>query len=196
VRISKHCVVTTQLIAGLSWAQPALADDSAPDDAPARPLERWYGWQTLTADGIAATLIAPTLVTNANTDEALWCLGIGGYAFASPIIHLTHGRPGIAAGVFGLRLGVPVVGLILGAQLDKNAPLRCNAMLDCRQSHDGMVVGGLLGGVLVAVLDATVFAYESTKPVRYAYDMPQRLRLWPSVAFTQQGGSAIVSGSF
>jgi hypothetical protein len=190
----KPGVVAATLLLGLSWATPALADSPSLDE-PARPREEWYGWQTLALDGIAATMATATFLTNDDTEVAFWELGIGTYAFGPPLVHAAHRRPLVAVGDLGLRLAVPVIGLFVGAQLDKSWD--CNAMMDCRMSTDGMIAGGLLGAALVSAADAAIFTYEPLKkPARSWDDESASLRVWPSLAVTPLGARASVSGSF
>jgi len=96
-----------------SSAERALATDPIPDETPARVKDHWYGWQTLGTDGVAAMLASGALATGG--DETFWGLSIGTFALGAPIVHVAHGRPLVALGDFVLRLGVPFVGMFLGA---------------------------------------------------------------------------------
>jgi hypothetical protein len=101
----RHLVVPAAVAAiVLTASVPAWAGDQWPDEgwvitppplaAPAptappkaEPERRWYGWQLITTDSLAAPAV----------------------------IHIAHGRAGIAAASFGLRLGLPSAGVLLGA---------------------------------------------------------------------------------
>jgi hypothetical protein len=93
---------------------PADPDDAPPRGEPARdPGEaRWYGWQVLVAD--ASSVAVAVLGSATNTPVVGW-LGIGGVFFASPIVHGFHDRWGAAAASIGLRLGLALVGGVIGA---------------------------------------------------------------------------------
>ena len=99
----RYCILALVAAALFLIARPALAHECGeptpapsarakdpeqePRAAPPTPEERrWYGWQTLIADGTAV------LVT---TREPL--AGLGVYTFGGPLVHLVHGRPGVAA---------------------------------------------------------------------------------------------------
>lgn len=79
--------------------------------ADAEPARRWYGWQTLLADGAAWTLIV--VYTTARPDgppgpgEAYLGPAIGLIAAGAPTVHALHGRPRMALVSVGLRLAVP-----------------------------------------------------------------------------------------
>lgn len=114
---------------------------------------RWYGWQTLIADAATVTLV-PAVASQLDKDGGAIALGmVSSYLLASPIIHLAHGRPGIAAASLGLRTGMPMTGALLGAALSG----------DCRGSFcglEGAAIGFVLGVLGASALDAAVLARE------------------------------------
>ncbi|MDB4933743.1 MAG: uncharacterized protein JWP87_715 [Labilithrix sp.] len=126
----------------------------------ARPTStrRWYGWETLMADGISLVVVpavAIAVVPSRNGDNGGTAVGLAAasYALAPPIVHLAHGRPGIAAASLGLRLGVPVGGAMLGAAVAGD----CGGSF-CRL---GPAAAGFVVGMVVATtIDAAVFAFE------------------------------------
>lgn len=150
---------------------PAVAVEPAPALAPApaptevdwhrdprarragRSERRWYGWQTLIADG-ASLLAMPTLAATAgNGGEALAYVAVGGYFLGPPLVHVAHGRPGIAAASLGLRAGLPLGGVVLGAA----------AQGDCRGdfcAFGGALIGAALGVLAAITLDAAALSYE------------------------------------
>jgi hypothetical protein len=190
----RRWVVLASLSIGLGFARGASAEEGEPSSGSQRG--QWYGWQTLTTDGAAGALAAGTFATNGGVEVTFWTLGIGTYALGPPIIHLAHGRPAMATGDLALRLGVPALGMLLGAQVDASKPLHCNEMLDCHQSSDGMVAGGLIAAAAVAALDASVFAYDASERRIHKDAARAGFAWWPSLALTPRGGRAGVSGSF
>jgi hypothetical protein len=81
-------------------------------------------------------------------------LAAGSYVLAPPIIHLAHGRAGIAAASLGLRLGAPLGGGFLGAL----AAGDCGGDF-CRLG--GAALGFILGMVVATTIDAAVLSYET-----------------------------------
>jgi hypothetical protein len=164
-------------------------------DAPASPVkEHWYGWQTLSTDSVAAMLASGAIATGG--DAEFWGLSIGTFALGAPIIHVAHGRPWVALGDFVLRLGVPFVGIYLGAQIDSHQPWKCDANLYCQMRDTAMITGGLIGGVAVSALDAAVFSYEAPAPEKHRVLASSGPRIAPSVALTPRGGRVALVGSF
>lgn len=117
------------------------------------PVKHWYGWQTLIADG-ASLIVVPLGAAAAGSPEVAAGAFIGGYLLAAPIIHFAHGRPGIAAASFGLRLGMPLLGAAAGALAD-----------GCGERGEwcvaGPVIGMALGMLGAVVLDASLLTYEN-----------------------------------
>jgi len=115
-------------------AQPEAPVQVQPDapvqvqpDAPAQVQRMsWYGWQTLLVDGGAVGLFALALWA----DDAKYASGsyedyqlasnvlltasLAAYALGGPAIHWAHGHAQKGWGSLGLRLGLPVGGLIAG----------------------------------------------------------------------------------
>ena len=118
----------------------------------------WYGWQTLTADGLSvATMIAGAGLQSA----AVGWVGVGGYFAAAPIVHGVQGRVGVAFGSFGLRAGAPLLGATIGYL----------AAGPCTASEQGQLfgcifhgwgeaaLGGLIGTTGAIVIDAALLAH-------------------------------------
>jgi hypothetical protein len=122
---------------------------------------RWYGWQIIITDSAGSLLSAIGALTPGGAGIALGVTG-GAVAFlGGPIVHWAHGHVGRGfASMFGLRLGLPVAGALLGAGLGAAAgggraePIATGAY----------IVGGLaaLTGVIV---DIAALAYDP--PVTY-----------------------------
>lgn len=74
---------------------------------------RWYGWQTLIADGVSLGLVVGG--GYANSGGVVYA-GIMTYFLAPPIIHFAHGHVGKGFLSMGLRVGMPIaLGLGLAA---------------------------------------------------------------------------------
>ena len=134
------------------------------DDLQLGPRRQWYGWQTLAADGASLLLLisagAVANDTGRTADQAsatLVAMGVVGYEFAPGIVHFAHGYTGRGFASFGLRLGMPLAGAILGAA----AASDCDSF-GCEGS--GVGLGLLLGMAGAIAIDAAVFAYDDTRP--------------------------------
>jgi hypothetical protein len=154
--------------------------------------ERWYGWQTLAADGGAVFLFLSSLALldggddGASTVVAWTSLGV--YVLGGPVVHGFHGHAGKAAGSLGIRVGAPLVGGILGAGI----------LSGCKkhESDDLCELGGaawgiLLGSAAAMALDAAVLAHEfaPTKPATVG------LRWQPAVGFSRNAAWMGVAGA-
>ncbi len=137
-------------------------DDDQLEDAHA-PAARWYGWETLVADGVdvAAFLGGVKLSSQRSggdsTGSALAWFGLLGYELAPGFVHFVHRNPGRGFASFGLRLGLPLAGAFIGLALASG----CNRSL-CEASGGG--AGILLGMGGAVAIDAAVLAYEDPKP--------------------------------
>lgn len=168
--------------AGNSWAQtaPALAAGQRVARAPTVPPppqsidettpERvWYGWQTLLNDAAATGLFIGALELGHGDlydtggslgANALATLGIAGYVGGAPVIHLVHGRPGYAGGSALLRIGLPLIGGVVG-----NGAATCPPP-EGDYGNCGLpeLLVGFVGGLVAAsVIDSALFAWERPK---------------------------------
>lgn len=156
------------------------ADEDADDTQDAAERRKWYGWQTLVADGASfAALLAGASLTSDRSggddlgDTFAWT-GLLGYEFAPGIIHFAHRNPGRGFASFGLRLGMPLAAAFVGASLAST----CNTNL-CEGNGAG--IGALLGMGGAMAIDAAVFAYDDPKR-----SSSRRLGLLPVVSITPQ----------
>jgi hypothetical protein len=176
-------------------AMPASGPQSV--DQPVTPATRWYGGQTLLVDAAAIAAVVggaalrwhstphgdelppsgcDSRCTNFGTSmgDVLLFVGFAGYALGSPIVHITHDKPGKAAASFGMRL-LPV--LLGGAGL-----------AICDGGVCVYEVPGALLGVLVAGIDGALATEEvsATKMVR----------LTPFIDITARRTTVGVGGTF
>lgn len=152
----------------------------------ARPTH-WYGWQPLVADGLTFTVfMASAFNTHRNGSGILLATGAS-YLLVPPIIHLAHGRPGIAAASLGLRLGVPLGAALLGGGLASG----------CGDGYCGIAgaaLGFVVGIVAASAIDVGALSNEEGNDAPPAEEAaatpPARVRPPPprSVALTPVGG--------
>lgn len=138
----------------------AHADESAAPSARAATPEkpsRWYGWQTLAADGGAAVLVLSAVSFDqrpGSPSTALAFGALGTYALGGPIIHLVHQNYGRSAASLGMRVGGPILLAVTGA------------VVACGDDHGEFcglgagLLGASLGVVTAITVDAAVFAYD------------------------------------
>jgi len=147
------------------------------DDAELELGRHWYGWQTLTADGVSITAFLAGVSlssdgSNNGAGQGLAWFGLLGYELAPGFVHFVHRNPGRGFASFGMRLGMPLAGAFLGASLASG----CDSNL-CEASGAG--AGILIGMAGAIALDAAVFAYDDAK-----HPFGRRLGLVPLVSVT------------
>ncbi len=167
-----------------SHLSPSAQASAAP---PGAERARWYGWQTLLADGASGLLVGVAVATETETLLPFAALG---YLLGAPVIHEAHPNSGSRSLVsLGMRLGLPVAGVLIAG-----------AVADCQHTEDQvfdlcpvaeMAMGGLAGMGAAIVLDSSVLAFEGAPaPAKTT------LRVLPGVAFGPHSGSFVLSGSF
>lgn len=134
--------------------------------SPAKLPKRWYGWQTLTTDGVA--IASFVLAGYAEEATVLPTVGLGTYIIGGPIVHASHdnwGRAGISS---GMRVGLP---LVAGGAL--YAVSSCGTTSDAGEvTADGWcelgralvaLFSGAVGATVASALDASLLAWEPTE---------------------------------
>lgn len=129
-------------------AAPAPAAARPEASQPAREETRWYGWQTLIADGVSIAILFPVPPA-----------GLAGYALGGPIIHAAHGRWGVTFASLAMRVLTPPLGAIIGAGLDTKS---CNNG-DFICIPTGLVVGLFIGAGVAIAVDAAFLSNETVK---------------------------------
>jgi hypothetical protein len=146
------------------------------------PERSWYGYQTLSADGLAITMTGLGVKaaiheggfddgSSHTTSKFLLIGGAMGYLFASPTIHALHGHWGKAGASLGLR----------------TAPIALGAGIFAMGGESGQSVGAsvLIVGILTAlVVDSALVANENVPP-------PPKVSLAPT--FDPKSGAAGVA---
>ncbi|MES1184562.1 MAG: hypothetical protein ABUL60_12155 [Myxococcales bacterium] len=139
-------------------ARPAAVQSVHPglgDETPSR----WYGWQTLAADGMAVALTVGSIaLAGSGGEEPSSALGwgaLGTYVLGAPVLHFVHENPGRGFASLGMRVVGPIALGVLGAAAE-----------DCANHGGefcgvgGAVVGATMGIVAAITIDAAVFAYD------------------------------------
>ena len=148
-------------------AAPSVTPRPQPREI-AEPEPTWYGWQTFASDAASVGLFITALELSdgyspfngeapASANLAAG-LGTAGYAAGGPTIHVLHGRPGAAVGSVFLRVGLPILGGIVGERTATCLP----GNRDYGNCGMGQAILGFLGGVVMAsVIDAAMLSWES-----------------------------------
>jgi hypothetical protein len=132
------------------------------------PPTSWYGYQTLATDGGA---VAFMLALGASHDHAsqqgLMVGALTMYELGAPTVHFAHHQVGRGFIDLGLRVGLPVLGTIVGGALGlaTAGPATASnwfASLDGEVS--GAIVGGTLGLISASAIDAVFLAREEGAP--------------------------------
>lgn len=146
-----------------------------------------YGRQTAIADLVPLGIVSAGLVLPAKP-----CLeaSLASYLIGGPIVHIAHRHYGRASASVGLRIGFPVLGLLLGDAIHQGLNPGDPHVW---QAFDGppspwWVLGGIAGFVGGSVVDATVLAGGYEKK-------PQRT--WtPTARATHDGVAVGIAGAF
>jgi hypothetical protein len=159
----------------IASAQEPPAVPSTPlGAAPAPAPKVWYGYETLTVDGVSALLGIVGGVVNAATGtsqvgSAIGGVGVVGYVLGAPIVHWVHGRVETGLGDLGIRFFAPgagaLVGLIAGTIIGSQSR-NCNNDGDLGNCGTGLglIFGAAAGAVAAVAIDAAVLAWETTTP--------------------------------
>jgi hypothetical protein len=161
------------------------------DPSPAPPETRWYGWQTLTTDAVAVSLLLSGVGPDANLTALE--VGMGTFGLGGPIVHVAHGRPVIAAASFLARVALPTAGYFVGEAV-QNCHHETSEEDEMSCAPIGSILGGLLGVAIASGIDAAVFANEDVKPERPSSSAG--LTVSPAIAVTTRAASVGVSGAF
>jgi hypothetical protein len=104
--------------------------------------------------------------------------------FGGPIVHWAHGHVGRGfASMFGLRLGLPVAGALLGLGIGYGA----------RNPSLGAVLGASVGALTGWIVDIAVIAYDEPAVNVRASRTPSRITPYAVYApFDSQRGAVLV----
>jgi hypothetical protein len=115
-----------------------------------KPKRRWYGWQTLIADGLTGAAILAGLDRSDRTGDSIAVVGLIAFSLGTPIIHWAHGH--VTKGAVSLAIRGGCAGALGLGTLNSGgavSPL--------------LLLGGL--GLIAAIpIDAAIFAREDVPP--------------------------------
>jgi hypothetical protein len=179
-------------------APPAAAALPTPSGDRTQAARRWYGWQTLVADGASFGVAVAGLRSvggHPTLGVSLASVGGAGYLFGAPAIHWAHRRPGAAGLSLSLRVGLPLVttGLLSGGSAG-----RCVARGEpehesfCHRMDQAIVVAAVLSALVASGLDAALWGFAP------AVEEPRRaFGLSPAVSWDgRRGALAGLGGAF
>lgn len=182
---------------GLVVAPPTPPPAGAPPPPPyaGPPLEKeWYGWQGLIFDAAAIGIFVGGWAAD---DGKIVGAGWFTYILGAPITHWAHLNVGKGFADFGLRVGIPVAGFLVGGLLGFGGGVDGDGAFRNFGPHSngpvvGAVIGGAIGTVAASALDAFVLAYTKPKPVESA----SWLTWQPTVDLRPGRGTVGVGGTF
>ena len=140
----------------------------------------WYGGTVLMFDG---AMIATAVGCAALTQSEGCQLPVYGYLLGGPIIHGRHHGWGRALASVGLRLGLPLAGLLLGLSTGSS---------DGWPAFGAGAVGAGVGVVAAIAVDAT-WAYDDAPAPR---SPPRPLAFSPALSLGRGGGAIGLQGRF
>lgn len=175
------------LLAAASGA--ARADDPPPPTA----REVSYAYQTLACDGVAAVLAAAGL-RQGDVYARGWLLAGGAalYVLGAPSVHDMNGHRVTGFKSFGMRIGLPVLGGMIGSKVGPKEITACDtgpggSCHESTASTIGAVVGAGVGVLAAVIIDAKHFAHHRVEIA------PQ----WsPTIGSGRAGWSVGVGGVF
>jgi hypothetical protein len=151
----------------------------------------WYGWQLLLSDFVAFGSVGGAVAAGVH-DKTLLAVFVPAaivYDLGGPTIHWLHHRRKIAGASFGVRAGVPGLGVFVGMAL-ASCDASSSRYQACRSLGGGL--GALGGFVAASALDAALFGWDAPKagPVRTG------LAWAPTLTPLDGGAAAGVVGTF
>jgi hypothetical protein len=178
--------------------QATSADPPASTAASTGPPARWYGWQTLIVDSIAASLAIAGVDSRQDT---VTYSGLTLYAVGPPVVHGLHQRPGAALADVALRAGAPVLLALIGVGIEDATTPPCQDTGDmCFRGLGGGFIGAVAGYAAALAIDTLVLARERPSDDGRKDGPPaptaSSLLLTPVVTASTKGATAGVGGSF
>jgi hypothetical protein len=153
--------------------------------------EASYAYQTLISDGIAAVLLTSAFMQDDFASGLLALTGgMGVYAFGAPLMHAVNGQVGTGVKSFGLRVGLPTLGMIAGNLVGPRDRIQCKVGQACPDSDEssiGIAVGATVGAIAASLLDARLLAKK--RVIEFA-------QLVPAIGYGPTGFRVGLGGSF
>jgi len=164
----RYLLVVLAIAATTTAAHADPPSLTAPTTAPAASGDtESYALQTLAMDGASLALMAA-----GSKSGAMVGIGLGMYLVGAPAVHLYHHQTAHAGQSMLLRVGLPLIGAVVGHAMTAN---------DTEGDADiaGPALGLMAGAALASVIDAGALARQ---PV-------ERAPRWaPTIGTTRQGG--------
>jgi hypothetical protein len=159
---------------------PNAGQASSSSVSQAAEESRWYGWQLLASDAVAAGLWALALHENTSSglSPALYLTGWGTYALGAATIHFANERRDLAVGRGLLRAAAPPLGFVFGLGIALSES--CGGL-----SSDGTSDGcwyGAWAALLAPILATSIYDIATARAPAPADAWPRRPP--PSVAWT------------
>lgn len=159
------------------------------------PAERrWYGWQILIPDLAGSLLSGIGAFVPGTGGAALLITGSTVAFFGGPIVHWAHGHVGRGfASMFGLRLGLPLAGGLVGFGLGSLGGSAGAAL--------GLGLGASLLALTGIIVDIAALAYDEPASLAASARSSSPARTWavaPFGTFDPIRGAAFagISGTF
>jgi hypothetical protein len=179
-------------------AVPPKPSESAEAGSPSVPEYDDYRLTLLLSDATAVSILIGTAAVSENETIATGFVvaGLGTYALGGPVIHFVHEQPGRAFGSFGLRVGLPAVGISMGVGL----ALSCSSGEGegwCQLA--AVLFGGVIaigGAVTAMIIDDSILGRAPKKPPKNeAHRSSFRLGLAPLIDPNKKAlGMSLVGG--
>ncbi len=179
-------------------SSPSLAPSTRPSSS--APLERdrnWYGWQLLINDFVALGAIGGAAVAGVGKTAGFAVIIPAAvvYDLGGPTIHWLHHRRPIAAASFGVRAGVPLLGVLVGMTAASCGKDDSERSKRCRSQGTGY--GALFGFAAATALDAALFGWDAPpSESRRSRAAGVGLGWTPTLTPLPGGGAAGVVGTF
>ncbi len=144
------------------------------------PNRVWYGAPIMGLDlvalGLGITFVGTGISNSSATRSYAGPAAIGAglvYSLGGPIVHASNGQLGMAGASLGIRVGLVVVGTIVGAGIGSGAPSKsyqdsCSSDQGCNgEIPPGTVIGGLIGftvgAITASVIDISILSYKEVR---------------------------------
>jgi hypothetical protein len=179
-----------------------IADEGTPVAAPVlhaaeqtpkpQPTRSWYGWQTLTLDAIAVGSVPLVYAAGVRDKQTLLAVYVPAavlFDLGAPTVHWLQRGPRIALASFGLRVGIPLVALLIAPRFGNCVHGDADSQQKCR--NRAMGIGAAVGFAVAPAVDASWLAW---KPAPRAVAVTLR----PSIVLNAPSrmASVGVAGSF
>ena len=185
----------------------ARGDPSRGAATPATTEHRtWYGGGIVAIDVLALTLPFVGLSSSSGgLETGLLGASAMGYVFGGPIVHAANGASGgVVGGSFALRLGLPLVGVLLGVAAGGPADASCEARGEQLCGFATVAYGAIgmaVGMVAASVIDVAALAWKTDgAPAPAAASRPSSLRLAPIFGVNREDRRVVptfgVAGAF